>query len=177
MELTWEWCDTCALESRLETSDLRVWSSDELLVVFHTQVPTLSTVQDLANVARRHFVKQERLLGVVIVIDALVGPPDPTTRAALGRLISRQELHIGGLARVVRGEGFAAATARAVITGLTLVTRPDYPTKIFASMGEAAAWLESTRVISPSARQSLSLVDAQLPDAPRTRSVAPPRAS
>lgn len=47
-----------------------------------------------------------------------------------------------GLAQVVEGEGFIAATARAVISGVQLAVRSPYPTKVFGSVEEARPWME-----------------------------------
>lgn len=46
------------------------------------------------------------------------------------------------LALVVEGEGFIAATARAVISGVQLAVRNPYPTKVFSDVGDARPWME-----------------------------------
>lgn len=46
------------------------------------------------------------------------------------------------LAQVVEGEGFMAATARAVISGVQLAVRNPYPTKVFGRVDEACPWME-----------------------------------
>lgn len=47
-----------------------------------------------------------------------------------------------GLAQVVEGEGFIAATARAVISGVQLAVRTPYPTKVFGRVEDARPWME-----------------------------------
>lgn len=46
-----------------------------------------------------------------------------------------------GLAQVVEGEGFAAATARAVLSGIQLATRAGYPMKVFGTLDDATEWV------------------------------------
>lgn len=46
-----------------------------------------------------------------------------------------------GLAQVVEGQGFAAATARAVLSGIQLATRAGYPTKVFGALDDATQWV------------------------------------
>ena len=45
------------------------------------------------------------------------------------------------IANVVEGSGFAAATARAVLSGLHLLTRLQPPERVFASGDEALEWI------------------------------------
>jgi hypothetical protein len=44
-------------------------------------------------------------------------------------------------ALVIEGDGFIAATVRSVLVGLTLVTRPPFPTRIFSNTGTAIHWI------------------------------------
>lgn len=46
-----------------------------------------------------------------------------------------------GLAQVVEGEGFAAATARAVLSGIQLATGAGYPMKVFGTLDDATKWV------------------------------------
>jgi hypothetical protein len=46
-----------------------------------------------------------------------------------------------GLAQVVEGEGFAAAAARAVLTGIQLAVRAGYPQKVFGKVDDAMPWV------------------------------------
>lgn len=46
-----------------------------------------------------------------------------------------------GLAQVVEGEGFAAAAARAMMSGVQLAVRAGYPTKVFGTIADALPWV------------------------------------
>jgi hypothetical protein len=49
--------------------------------------------------------------------------------------------YVLGLAQVVEGEGFGAAAARAVLTGIQLAVRAGYPQKVFGTLGDAMPWV------------------------------------
>lgn len=44
-------------------------------------------------------------------------------------------------AQVVEGDGFVSATARALLTGVTLASRVPYPIKVFRSESAALPWI------------------------------------
>lgn len=46
-----------------------------------------------------------------------------------------------GLAQVVEGEGFLAAAARAVMSGIQLAVRAGHPVKVFGTLDEALPWV------------------------------------
>jgi hypothetical protein len=46
---------------------------------------------------------------------------------------------------VFEGEGFRAASIRAVVAGVSLFSRPEYPYRVFGSVGAAARFLASGR--------------------------------
>ena len=39
------------------------------------------------------------------------------------------------------GEGFWAATLRAIMTSMALLARPSFPVRVFSDVDEGAAWL------------------------------------
>lgn len=45
-------------------------------------------------------------------------------------------------AQVVEGEGFVAASIRALLTGIALAIRAPYPNKVFKTVDEALPWVE-----------------------------------
>jgi hypothetical protein len=46
-------------------------------------------------------------------------------------------------AQVVEGDGFVAASIRALLTGITLAIRAPYPNKVFKTLDEALPWFEA----------------------------------
>jgi hypothetical protein len=52
-----------------------------------------------------------------------------------------KEFVLQGSAIVIEGSGFAAATTRTLVAGIYLLSKRPYPSKIFSSLSESAAWL------------------------------------
>lgn len=68
-------------------------------------------------------------------------PPDAETREAYLRMMRDKNTPIRCSAVVMTDSGFTAALARSVLTGLMLVARPAYATKVFSSEREASGWI------------------------------------
>ena len=49
-------------------------------------------------------------------------------------------------AQVVEGDGFVAASIRALISGISLAIRAPYPNKVFKTVDEALPWVEQQLV-------------------------------
>ena len=82
-----------------------------------------------------------------IVALTIVGPRATVLLNGAARKEAEAQAKVGretliALALVVEGEGFIAATARAVISGVQLAVRNPYPSKVFSNVGEAKAWIE-----------------------------------
>jgi hypothetical protein len=90
----------------------------------------------LAAVARA----EDKIL-MMAVLGPEVPPPDAAVREILSEQIQKIEKQILATANVIEGQGFRAATIRAVITGMGLVIRPPYPQKVFARVEQGAAFL------------------------------------
>lgn len=57
-------------------------------------------------------------------------------------IVARQFIALGrGCASVIEGSGFVGATVRSVVSGLTLLTRPPFPSRIFDSVTDGIHWL------------------------------------
>ncbi|HKO91212.1 MAG TPA: hypothetical protein VJU61_08670 [Polyangiaceae bacterium] len=59
---------------------------------------------------------------------------------------------------VFEGEGFRAASIRAVVGGVSLFSRPDYPYRVFGSVGSAARFLAAGKNGSPAPHRVLRMV-------------------
>lgn len=123
----------------------------QLLVLQYLETPTMVTarVLDLA-------VKTPQVLGlmhplVLVVVEATSRAPEASVRAAIQKTLQKNEARTEALAYTILDAGFAGATARAVVSGILLFVRPQYPAKVFASLSDASRWLLS--------RQATSLAD------------------
>lgn len=88
----------------------------------------------------------------ICVIEPTAKPPSDTLRRASVEMISSHKSVLRANAVVVEGQGFSAALTRGVISGMRLVFREDTPSKVFASVAEAATWVGGMLNNPPSER-------------------------
>jgi hypothetical protein len=92
--------------------------------------------------------------GILCIIEPTSEPPPQELREAAASLLTRLGPQLRAVAFVVEGSGFRAAMIRGVLSGIELLRRSTYPTRYFADVGRAAAW-----VASETGGQSLLLAD------------------
>ena len=96
--------------------------------------------------AEVHRLRREGAVGTALVHlvrsqSSKPAPPDPETREAYLRMMREPDSPVRCSAVIMTDSGFTAALARSVLTGLMLVTRPTYATKVFSSEQEACQWI------------------------------------
>ena len=101
--------------------------------------------------------RQGALLGYMHVMlgGSAARKVDQGTVVAFAQMISRSGKLIGAGAVVVGHKGFLGGAVRAAVSGLFLTSRPPFPTKVSATVGEAAHWMAAT----------LPVIGAPAPDA------------
>jgi len=67
--------------------------------------------------------------------------PGDDFRKAAAEMIKRHQPRLRGFAFVVLGSPMLGATVRAIITGITFLSRSPHPEKAFGDIDEAAQWL------------------------------------
>jgi hypothetical protein len=119
---------------------LVVW--DHLVLVIWRGVCDTAAVQRLERAgldAQRRHPAGIALMGVV---ESTGVPPSAEMRKASTASNDRLARHgLVGVAGVLTQTGFAGSVVRGVITGMTLLSRSDYPFKVFEDHTHAAAWL------------------------------------
>lgn len=106
--------------------------------------PNAETIDQMSHEVHR--LRDEGARGTALVhlvrsLQKKPPPPDPETREAYLRMMRDKETPVRCSAVVMTDSGFTAALARSVLTGLMLVTRPTYTTKVFSSEHEACSWI------------------------------------
>jgi hypothetical protein len=81
-----------------------------------------------------------RSLFVVREIE-VTAPPDAAFRERSLALMERYGPHLVATAQVIEGDGFKTSIIRGFATGLTLLSRQKVPTRSFATVDTAVAWL------------------------------------
>jgi hypothetical protein len=107
----------------------------------------------------------EPLLGHRYVVLNHVAPtsvsdiPDDEFRRGAARMIDEFRERIDGFAYLIDADGFLAATARAVVTGISAFSRAPFPIKTFKDGPAAADWLASLGAGSTSAATILATLE------------------
>ncbi len=112
------------------------------LPVFGHKVPT----EQAAHALGRHLEAHGRRTGKgkvveITILDEHLPTPDAEVRAALDAMVPRVAPYYGCVTAVFEGTGFRAAMIRGVLTGFQMMSRLNYPHKIFGSVDECAAWV------------------------------------
>lgn len=117
------------------------WRSIAFPVFGHRQ-PTVEAAQTLG----RHLEMHGRRLGKgklleITLLDENVGVPDAKVREALDAMVPKVSPYYGCVSAVYECAGFRAAMIRGVLTGFQMMSRLNYPHKIFATVDDCAAWV------------------------------------
>jgi hypothetical protein len=116
---------------------------EDALVLYYARAPTLESVRTIDIAIKNPTVARLKRVLVLVVIDAVSRAPEADVRVAMRRSVQSQESRTVALAYAILGTGFSNAAARAVVSGMLLLGRPKYPTKVFPTVSAASQWLLS----------------------------------
>lgn len=115
-----------------------------VVVIVYRQSPTFSTAQRISALLAPLSSERPRSIAKLLIIEESCGLPAQSAREEFARSTERIALALSGVAVVPEGDGFHAAAARSVVTGIGMLVRQSRPLKIFALMGPAIEWLCAT---------------------------------
>lgn len=128
-------------ELRLETHDdahgVGTWRN-VLVAVWRTETRA-AAVERVSQVLGAR-AATHRDVALLQVVEAGATAPDVDARRAISGMLKRHASVIRCSAVVYEGDGFRAATLRAVVTGISLLSRPSYPHVVFGSTIAAINW-------------------------------------
>jgi hypothetical protein len=90
---------------------------------------------------RDHIATHASGVAVLVIIPSVARPPAEEVRRAITTMLSRSERHLRCVCWLVEGTGFRAAAVRAALTGLQMVNKSPYPTRVCSELGEALRWI------------------------------------
>lgn len=96
---------------------------------------------------------------LLTVVEQHVPLPTLEARMELVSLLTKANGLVERSALVFEGEGFRAASVRAVVAGVALFSRPDYPHRVFASVGSAARFLGAGKPDAPAPHRVIRMVN------------------
>lgn len=127
-----------------EDPTLKVLTLDIILGVRWYDIPRTDSLQRFRALQARHLAALAPRKAIIVSISNASGELhfDSGSRGLVEDLVSDSKSHLLGMAQIVIGDGFAAASVRAVLSGIQLAARPDYPVRVFANIQAAQPWLE-----------------------------------
>ena len=114
------------------TPDYAMTSLDNLFIALwrvHTRLEGIEKyVKHVAALAGQH----SSGIGLITIVPPKAVPPESEVRGRLARAFSEAP-NVMGSAICFEGSGLRATIVRSVVTGLTIMSRPVFPHKVFAS--------------------------------------------
>jgi hypothetical protein len=130
---------TATIQASTGNYVLATWQ-DLVLAVWCGET-TLAGVREGQRVFDDHAGRSPKGVLLLTVVEEAAPMPDGDARAGLGRLLKSGAGRTRRSAVVYEGAGFKAATVRSVVTGITALSKPPFPHKVFATVDQAAAFL------------------------------------
>jgi hypothetical protein len=127
---------------RIHYSDdrLAIASVPGLLVSVLRQPLTLEGANILRVEARNYTNSMKgQHVSLSVIEPTAASSPTPEVREVTTQLAKENKILGAGI--VLEGSGFGPATTRAIIAGMYLIAKKEYPHKVFDSVETAAAWL------------------------------------
>jgi hypothetical protein len=120
-----------------------VWN-DVMFSAFRTQ----ATMESLAQVRRCIELLLNRTTGNIYTLTVLEPSAFNNTmpagiREEASRIVKDMAHRTAATVTIIEGSGFRSATARLVTSGVYLVSRNTFPTKVFSTVPDGARWLLS----------------------------------
>ncbi|MEO8178971.1 MAG: hypothetical protein ABI895_09080 [Deltaproteobacteria bacterium] len=112
-----------------------------------------------AEIFEEHAAVCENRMLLLTVIEEQAPLPPLEVRMELVSSLKAGNGRIERSALVFEGEGFRAASVRAVVAGVSLFSRPEYPHRVFASVGSAARFLGAGKSDSAAPHRVIRMVN------------------
>lgn len=125
----------------IATRDAVLAVCDRVVLAVFLGKTTVQTVRRSAQLAAELYATLQEPLLILTVVDEHAIVPPLEVRIELVSCLKRFNGVVDRSAVVFEGEGFRAATVRSIVAGVSLFSRPDYPHRVFASVGAAARFL------------------------------------
>lgn len=131
------------MDVRIEESTvdhvLAVW--DRAVIAVFTGRTSFAAVKRCEQVFDQYQQQLAAPLLLLTVVDLAASLPALEVRMELVASLHRANGRVLRSAVVFEGEGFKAASVRAVVAGISLFARPAYPHRVFSRVGSAARFL------------------------------------
>jgi len=159
------------LEVRVEESStdhvLAVW--DRVVILFFRGKTSLASIRRCERLIEAHSRQRAEHVLLLTIVDTAAPLPALEVRVEIAGALHRLNGKLARSAVVFEGEGFRAASVRAVVAGVSLFARAAYPHRIFGRVGDAARFLAGGADGSPAPHELIRAVSQA-----RARQGSPP---
>jgi hypothetical protein len=133
------------MKIELSTRDCVLAAWEGVVVGLWRGKTTAAAMQRVGQLVNRYAIERQAPLLILTVVEKNAPLPPSEARAELVSFLKGSNGLVERHAVVFEGEGFRAASIRAVVAGVALFSRPDYPYRVFESVGAAARFLAAGR--------------------------------
>jgi hypothetical protein len=145
---------------------------ERLVLAVWRRNTTVAAVRRGDQVLAQHARECGQRVFLLTVVEENSPLPPLDARVELAECLRRASTIVARSALVFEGEGFRAASVRAVVAGISLFSRPEYPHRVFASVGSAARFLGGGLGASPAPHRVIRMVN-EARRAPGTQTFLP----
>jgi hypothetical protein len=156
----------------MSTRDVVLASWDRVALGLWRGKTTVGAVRKATQLLAAHATALQAPLLLLTVTEEKVPLPTLEARMELVSFLKSANGLVERHAVVFEGEGFRAASIRAVVAGVSLFSRPEFPSRVFGSIGAAARFLAAGRANGPAPHRVIRLVSEARRD-PGTQTLLP----
>lgn len=120
-----------------------VGHTDQVIFVMWRHHTTLEAVRGLTPITE--MLNERGATGILTVVEKGATLPSSEARAELASSLKTARSMVCS-ALVFEGDGFRAAAVRAITTTIYQLAKPPFPLRVFATVEQAAHWMESFQV-------------------------------
>lgn len=123
-----------------QTSDHAFGTWHHMLIVVWKRETKIQTLRSIESCVRALAKERGTEIGLLTIVEDGAPLPTPEARRVTADVLRGAPIKLSAM--VFEGHGFRAAAVRGVITGIGLIAKTPYPHRTFATVDEAAAWIE-----------------------------------
>jgi hypothetical protein len=142
----------------ISTKDVVVAAWDRVVLVAWRANTTVALLRRAEQALHLHASSGSEPVLLLTVVEATAPLPQIEARVELVALLKRANGCVERSGLVFEGEGFRAASVRAVVAGLSLFSRPDYPHRVFGNVRSAARFLAGGKSGTPAPERIVRMV-------------------
>ncbi len=129
------------IANRIDTKDYCFASLQNLLIAIWIRDTTLAGLEVHEQLSEKLAQQYPGGGGLLTIVPAEASLPSGEVREAIAKGLRKFSGFTRVAALAFEGSGFRAAAVRGIVTGITLLSRHTFPSKVFGSLEEASAWL------------------------------------